>query len=394
MAAPGSKTSPVTRIVHPITRLIVGGAQENTLLTAEGLTRRGGWQVEVLCGPEVGPEGSLLDEARGRGLDVRVLPDLVRRISPRRDLVACLDLVGRVRGARVVHTHSSKAGLLGRVAARLAGVQVVVHTVHGWPFHEFMPAHTRALYVGLERLAARLCQALVVVSARDRDKGLAHGIGRPEQYVLIRSGIELERFGHPSVPRDRTRRDLGIPAQALVVGSVTRLSPQKAPLDLVRALACADRACPGAWYLIVGDGALRPQVEEALVQTGLRERTVLTGLRRDVPELLAACDVFALSSLWEGLPRVLPQAMASGLPVVCTRADGSAEAVREGVEGFLTRPGQPPELGARLADLMASADLRQRMGRAGRARAEEFGAQRMVAQLEDLYRRLLAATRR
>ncbi len=384
----------MTRIVHPITRLIVGGAQENTLLTAEGLTRRGGWQVEVLCGPEAGPEGSLLDEARERGLEVQVLPDLVRRISPWRDVSACLDLVRRVRGARVVHTHSSKAGLLGRIAARLARVDVVVHTVHGWPFHDFMPPRTRALYVGLERLAARLCRALVVVSARDRDKGLAWGIGRPEQYVVIRSGVELDRFGHPLVPSGATRRALGIPAQALVVGSVTRLSPQKAPLDLVRAFAHADSLCPGAWYVLVGDGALRPQVEQALQQVGLRQRTVLTGLRRDVPEIMAACDVFALSSLWEGLPRVLPQAMASGLPVVCTRADGSAEAVRDGVEGFLTTPARPQELGTRLADLMASADLRQRMGRAGQARAVEFGAQRMVEQLEELYRRLLAGARR
>lgn len=372
------------RVLHPITRLIVGGAQENTLLTARGL--RGRWEVEVLTGPQAGPEGSLLEEARRHGLRVRVLPQLVREIAPWSDLRALAALARTCRGFDVVHTHSSKAGLLGRLAGRLARVPAVVHTVHGWPFHERMSAGAHRLYVLAERLAARWCDALVVVTTRDRDKGLAHGIGRPDQYHLVRSGIELDRFGATSHLRLEVRRSLGIPEDALVVGSVTRLSEQKAPLDLVEAFR---RLQVPAWLVIVGDGALRPRVEEALRGT---ERAILTGLRRDIPELMSAFDVFALSSLWEGLPRVLPQAMACGLPIVCTAVDGSVEAVEDGRQGFLTAPGRPEELAARLDDLLRDPELRERMGRAGRERAPEFSAKRMVADLEALYLRLLSSS--
>lgn len=388
------KQSNVIKVLHPITRMIIGGAQENTMLTADYLLNRPNYanryHVEVVCGSQTGPEGSLIDETRSRGVPLTIMPELVREISPINDLAAIRKLTAMMRTGQydIVHTHSSKAGVIGRIAAQRAGVPIIVHTVHGWSFHERMSPLKRQMYVLLERLGARYSTAMIVVSPHDIVKGLAQGIGRQPDYVVIRSGIELDRFGHPTIPPQAMRQQLGIPAAALVVGSVTRLSPQKAPLDMVEAFGRIHASHPATWFLIVGDGSLRPEVEHRLAQLGIAGQTVLTGLRRDVPELMAAMDIFVLSSLWEGLPRVLPQAMATGLPIVCTAADGSAEAVSDGVNGFLTPPGQPHLLAASLIQLLDDAPGRTQFGHAGLERAPEFGAARMVDAIDALYREL------
>lgn len=386
---------PPIRVLHPITRLIIGGAQENTMLTADYLNHRpeynGRYAVSILSGPQTGPEGSLIEEVRARNIPLTIMPELLREVSPANDLKALLKMAKLMRNGRfhIVHTHSSKAGVLGRVAAKIARVPLIVHTVHGWSFHQQMSPRKLRFYVALEKIGDWCGHEAIVVAAQDREKGLAQGI-YAAHYPLIRSGIELDRFGHPQTPPVEMRRQLGIPADALVVGSVTRLSAQKAPLDLVDAFIPVANEIPAAWFVIVGDGSLRPEVESALQAGGIAGRTILTGLRRDVPELLAAFDVFALSSLWEGLPRVLPQAMASGLPIVCTAADGSAEAIEEGVNGFLVGKGETAVLAARLTQLLQDGELRRRMGENGRTRAPQFSAETMVQEIDALYQKLLA----
>jgi glycosyltransferase involved in cell wall biosynthesis len=290
---------------------------------------------------------------------------------------------------QIVHTHSSKAGVLGRVAAKMARVPVIVHTVHGWSFHQQLTPRKLRFYVALEKIGDWCGHAAILVAEQDRAKGLAQGI-RAADYVVIRSGIELDRFGHPQVAPAEMRQQLGIPSDALVVGSVTRLSPQKAPLDLIDAFGHIQRQFPHAWFVVVGDGPLRPDVEARIQQLGLGDRLILTGLRRDVPELMAAFDIFVLSSLWEGLPRVLPQAMATGLPIVCTAADGTAEAIEEGVNGFLVGKGETAVLAARVLQLLQDGELRRTMGENGRCRAPQFSAETMVQEIDTLYRRLLA----
>jgi glycosyltransferase involved in cell wall biosynthesis len=387
------------RVLHPITRLIIGGAQENTMLTAQLMNHadpyRGRYQVEVVSGPQTGPEGSLIEEVRARQVKLTIMPEMVRQISPANDGKALLNLRAMMRGAdgkpayEIVHTHSSKAGVLGRLAAKWVGVPVIVHTVHGWSFHDQMSPRKKALYVLLEKIGDRVGDAMIVVSPKDIDKGLTEGISRRRQYTLIRSGIEMDRFGKPQVSREEMRRQLGIPLDALVVGSVTRLSAQKAPLDLVATFGEVYRAHPDVYFVVVGDGPLRAEVEAALQAQGIAERTILTGLRRDVPELMATFDVFVLTSLWEGLPRVLPQAMATGLPIVCTRADGSAEAVTEGENGYLVERGNTTEMAERVLALLKDGDLRTRLGTEGRRRAPEFSVTTMVAEIDALYTRLL-----
>ena len=377
-------------VLHIITRLIIGGAQENTMLTADMLPRER-FAVDVLSGPQTGPEGSLIEEVCARGIPLTIEPTLVREINPLKDLRALLALYRHIRRGRyaIVHTHSSKAGILGRWAARLARVPLIVHTVHGWGFHDRQHILVRHCLIWLERLTAPITDRLIAVSPRNIETGLDAGIGRPEQYVTIRSGIELQRFMRSGVSRHLAREKLGIPDDAPVVGTVTRLSPQKAPLDTVRAMAIVAQELPEARFVLVGDGPLRRQVERLVGELGLRRRVILTGLRRDVPQLLSAFDVFILSSLWEGLPRVLPQAMAAGLPIVATDADGNAEAVVEGVNGYLVSRGDVASLAERVVRLLREPIQRSRMGQAGRERVMEFGARRMVQDIAALYEGLL-----
>ncbi len=387
-------------VLHIITRMIVGGAQETAMLIADYLNHEpdyaGQYRVEMICGPQTGTEGSLIEETRRRKIPLTILPQLRREISPLNDLKTVWKLRQMMRNTdgspryQIVHTHSSKAGVLGRWAAALAGIPIIIHTVHGWSFHDQMSPVARQIYVALEKFAARFSQTMIAVTANDIDKGLVQGIGRREDYCVIRSGVELDRFGHPQTPPAVIRQQLGIPADALVVGSVTRLSPQKAPLDLAASFSYIHKERPSTWFVIVGDGPLRPEVEASLAAAGIADRVILTGLRRDVPELLAAFDVFVLSSLWEGLPRVLPQAMATGLPIVATRADGSAEAVIDGENGFLVEPGRPEALAEKALVLLADEGLRGRMGRNGRVRAPQFGARKMVRDVNQLYQAFLA----
>lgn len=382
------------RVVHIITRLIIGGAQENTMLTAAMLDRSQ-FDVSIVSGPQTGPEGSLIEEVRARGIRLTIEDSLVRQISPVSDLSALVRLTAHMSRGRydIAHTHSSKAGILGRWAARLAGVRVVVHTVHGWGHHARQHPLSRATYIGLEKLTLPITDRLVAVSQLDVEKGLQAGIGQRDDYVVIRSGIELNRFGRSPAARAEIRSQLGIPGDAPVIGSVTRLSSQKAPLDFVRAAHLVLQDFPGAWFMIVGDGPLRPKVENLAADLGLSDRLVMTGLRRDVPELMAAFDIFCLTSLWEGLPRVLPQAMATSLPIVATAVDGSAEAVVDGLNGLLVPPADTQAIASAIISMLQAPEIAARMGSAGQMRAAQFGARTMVDEIGDLYRLLLGDQR-
>jgi len=375
------------RVLHPITRLIVGGAQENTLLTAELLDKEQ-FQAEVVCGSQTGTEGSLIEEARARGINLTVMPYLVRQISPAQDLRACYHLIQIMRHGKytIVHTHSSKAGILGRLAAHLARVPVIVHTVHGWSFHDYMSPLARIIYIWLERFSARISDALIVVTQKDIDKGLSVGIGNPDQYHLIRSAIPLDVFDPNKIKPSTLRQSLGIPIDAIVIGNVGRFSPQKNPLDWIRVAGQISKERSNVHFLIVGDGPLRGEVEAALKEVGISDRTILTGLRRDIPQLISAMDIFLLTSLWEGLPRVIPQAMSMGIPVVAYAADGTMDAIQDGVNGFLCPPGGVKQLANRCVELVNDAELRAKLGKSGsQFSRREFDLQRMINNIQDLY---------
>jgi glycosyltransferase involved in cell wall biosynthesis len=374
------------RVAHVITRMIVGGAQETVLLAA-ALADRSRFDPVIVTGPQTGSEGSLHEQARDRGVEVLIVPQLVRQVSPRADLavVPALTAAFQRLGADVVHTNSSKAGIVGRLAARRAGVGRVIHTVHGWPFHDQQRAPVSAMWKTLERRAAPLANLLVVVAETDRDKGLAAGIGRPEQYVTVRSGLELGRYGPDAAARRQVRAELGWSPEQLVVGAVNRLSPQKDPCTLVRAAAQALRHRRDARLLVVGDGPLRAEVEALVAELGIGDQVVLTGLRHDVPRLLTAMDVFVSASRWEGLPRTVLQAMATGVPVVATDADGVVDVVVDERTGLLASRSSPDLLGAAIVRLLDDSALAARLSAAAAERLPAFDATVMVRRLEELY---------
>lgn len=366
--------------------MIVGGAQETVLLAA-ALADLERFDPVVVTGPQTGSEGSLHGELAERGVRVIVLPELVRQVDPWAD-VASLGSLTRTfqqEDVDVVHTSSSKAGILGRLAARRARVPTVLHTIHGWPFHDRQAAPVSAVWRTLERRCAPLAHHLVVVAEADRVKGLAAGVGRPKQYVTVRSGLELERYGADPATRARVRASLGLEPSAFVIAAVNRLSPQKDPLGLVRGLCPVLKQDSASRLLIVGDGPLRADVKRLIAELGLGRQVMLTGLRSDVADLLTAADVFVSASLWEGLPRTVIQAMATDLPVVATAADGIVDIVNDEVTGLLVPRADAPAMAAAVRRLRDDLKLRVRVTTAAAARLPEFDATTMVRRLEKLY---------
>ncbi len=376
------------RILHLITRLELGGAQQNTLFCVERHDRER-FEVGLMAGA-----GGMLDEEAKKIPDaaVRIVPWLRHPVSPFRDFAALLRLRSHFKSSKIdlVHTHSSKAGILGRLAAALAGVPVILHTAHGWSFNDTQPAWQRRLYIALEKLAARFCRRLIVVSACDREKGLLLGVGRPEQYELLHSGIDAEIFRTPVNSRESVREALGFEPHHKVVGTIACLKPQKAPLDFVRAAAAAHAEDDSFRFFIAGDGELRPDLEALLAELGLQDVVQLLGWRRDVSDLLHAMDLFLLPSLFEGLPRSVLQAMAAGVPVVATAVDGTPEVIEDGVTGLLIPPGRPDVAARRAIEMLADDDLRGRcVTQARRRLSREFDIHQMVRDLDRLYVGLL-----
>jgi len=378
------------KVLHPITRLIIGGAQENTMLTAYHLDQNQ-WQVDVLSGIQTGSEGSIINEIHERNIPLYLEPSLVREIHPLKDIKALFRLVRFIKKNKynIVHTHSSKAGIIGRWAAWLAKVPVIVHTVHGWGHHDQQSSIVRNFYILLERLTLIITDQLIAVSKENIQKGLADGIGKSSDYSVIRSGIELNRFGYPSIPKNEIRHQLGIPSDATVIGTVIRLSPQKAPLDFIQAAAILASQMKNMYFVIVGDGPMREQVIRFAKEKNIVDRLILTGLRRDIPELMNSFDVFVLSSLWEGLPRVIPQAMASSVPVVATAIDGSAEIINHGKNGLLVPPAQPAAIANAVIQILSNELLSASIKKEALKTVNEYSAQKMVDHIESLYERFI-----
>lgn len=372
------------RVAHVITRLELGGAQRNTLHTVQHLDRS---RFEPLL---ITGEGGILDEeARRSDVPVHFLSSLVRPVAPVRDPTALLRLAALFRSVRpdIVHTHSSKAGILGRAAAYLARVPVIVHTVHGFGFHPRQARLKRWSFVAAERLISPLTTHFIVVSEANRQEGARRGLFSGSRVTLIRSGVDLARF-REATPAHEVLRAAGVPEGAPLVGMVGCLKPQKAPADFVAVAARVAARSPAAHFVLVGDGELRPVVEAAVRAAGLDDRFHLLGWRDDVDRLLKCFDVVAHTSHWEGLPRVFLEALAAGRPVVATGVDGAPDVVREGVNGYLVAVGDLDGMAARIAGLLADPAARERLGAAGLSTPREFEIREMVGAQERLYRRL------
>jgi len=377
------------KIVHIITRLIIGGAQENTLLSCEGQHDHG-HEVTLITGPAIGPEGSLMKRAQEYGYKVIVIDAMKRAIQPREDWKTYRTLVQTLQRIKpdIVHTHSSKAGIIGRWAARKAGVRGIVHTIHGLAFTASTSAAVNNVYKFLERRTAPISAKIVCVADSMRDQSLAENIGTFDQYVTVYSGMETSAFLNPPIDRATVRRELKLADEHVAVGTIARLFDLKGHDDL---LDIAPRLCerfPNLRWLWIGDGTLRPRFEARIKEMKLVDRFIFTGMvpPTKIPQLAGAMDILVHPSRREGLARALPQGQLAGKPVITYDIDGAKEGVLDGVSGFVLPPFEKNLLADKIALLLENPPMRQSMGEAGRAFAlSRFDTKVMVEGLEKVY---------
>ncbi len=386
------------KVVHVITRLIVGGAQENTLFTCEDQHRLFGDDVTLVAGPGRGPEGSLESRAQSGGYRVEIVPQLQRAIAPHRDWAAYRRIVRLLAALRpdVVHTHSSKAGILGRLAAHRLGIPAV-HTIHGASFHRGQSSIAHHMYRWLERRAARWCHRFISVCDAMTDQYVSAGVAPRERFVTIYSGMDVEPFLHPARPRHEVRSELGIHRDEIVVCKIGRLFHLKGHEYLIEAAPHIVRQVPRIRFLLVGDGILRRRFEQRIDQMGLQRHFVFTGLvpPERVPELIAASDIAVHTSVWEGLARVLPQALIAGKPVVSFDIDGAREVCLHERTGLLVPPMATDRLAAAIVRLARDPELRRRLGETGRERfTDRFRHETMTQQIREVYAQVLQSNSR
>lgn len=382
------------RIAHIITRLIIGGAQENTILNCQGLIQDYGDEVLLITGPGLGPEGSLEEDARRRGIPLQMIPALRRAIHPWRDAVAKRELRNALAEfcPDVVHTHSGKAGLLGRSVAWKLSVPAIVHTVHGAPFHAYQSRPARGFFRRCEIFAANRCHAIISVADAMTEQLVAAGVAPREKFTTIYSGMDVESFLDAEQHRQRVRQEFGFSDEHVVVGKIARLFHLKGHSDLITAAKMLADDHPQLRYLFVGDGILRQELESTIERAGLREKCCFTGLvpPNRIPELISATDFVVHASYREGLARVLPQALLVGRPVVSYDIDGAREVVVNDETGYLVAPHDACGLAAAVAKLADDAGLRRRLAATGRERCRErFDHHYRTRQIRDLYQSLL-----
>jgi glycosyltransferase involved in cell wall biosynthesis len=379
------------RVLHAITRLTLGGSSENTIASCVALDRAG-YDCTLAASFRESDASSLVD-ARRRGCRVVDLPALGREVAPLADLTALVQILRLIRRERpaIVHTHTSKAGFIGRLAAAIARVPAVIHQPHGHVFYGYYGPRRTAVFTALERQAARWTDRIITLTDRGATEHVAHGIGRADQYVAVPSGVPTAELRATVPARHEARARLGLEPDAFVVVGLGRLVPIKGFDLLVRALPAVVARIPSARVLLVGDGAERRHLEAIAAALGVTERLRLTGELMDVTTPLAAADVLAVPSRNEGMGRVIVEGMAIGIPVVATAVGGIPDVVTDGECGRLVEPNDIDALAAALIELGRDDALRRKLGEAGERRAEAFSAPVASAKLLAVYAALARA---
>ena len=383
------------RVLRVIARLNMGGPALHVAYLSAGLRERG-YETTLVAGEVSQGEESMGYVAEQLGVTVTDLPHLHREISPVRDVLATFRLARIMRTLRphILHTHTAKAGAIGRLAALLAGrarPPIVVHTFHGHVLRGYF-GHARTwIFRGLERVLARTADALVAVSPEVRDDLVALGVAPESKFTVIRLGIQLdERVAHEAAARRETRRQLGIVGDRLAIGWIGRMTGVKRTDDVLKAFKLLRDRGVDACLCLVGDGPDRDHVERLASDLGVVRDCLFTGYQEQIGAFFAAFDVFVLPSANEGTPVTAIEALASGCPVVATRVGGVPDVVRDGQDGFLVEPGAVDDLADRLARLAADPGLRARMGEAGKRRVvPRYGVGRLIDDVDALYRGLL-----
>lgn len=376
------------RVCHVITKPELGGAQLTTLNILSNLPRNK-YDISFITSPR----GLLSREfADLEGVSSHFSLFLVRHINPIADILAFIHifLIYRAQKYNIIHTHSSKAGILGRWAAKFAKIPCIIHTVHGWSFNGYQPAVVRSFFIFLERITAKFTTKIICVSKSDFETGLKYKIAPREKFVFIKYGIPLTTFKKPPTNRSEKRKELGIDNGDPVVGMISCLKPQKSPLDFIKACIRIYEKVPNINFLLVGDGSLKKRCKKTLARTPLNGRFVFTGWRRDISEILDILDVVVLTSKWEGMPVAIIEALCKGKPVVVTDTGGARELVRNGVTGYLTQPGSHEETADRVIKVLKDRRSSIEMGKnASASIGYSFDARNMISELDKLYGGLL-----
>ena len=365
-------------VLHIITRLDPGGSSENTLITVAGLDRS-----------RYRP--SLMTGRSGEGVASIIIPHLGRKIHPFNDLLAYGEIYRQIRNGRytLVHTHSSKAGILGRWAAWLAGVPIIVHTPHGHVFYGYYGRVPSYMFILLERLTARITDKIITLTEQGIREHVERRIAPREKFTSIHSGVELSRYTEPRPDPVIARKQLGLSPDWPVVGSVGRFGPVKGYDTFLEAAALLRARQPKVQFLLVGEGGEEVRLKRLAEQLRIEDRILFLGWQHDIPEILSALDLFVLPSRNEGMSRTLVQAMAMGKPIVATRVGGVPEVLGEGEAGLLVPPDDPVQLSQAIELLLTDGELARKLGEGGKRRAPAYSAERMVAEIESLYETLL-----
>jgi glycosyltransferase involved in cell wall biosynthesis len=377
------------KIAHIITRLIIGGAQENTILNCEDLINDYGDEVVLFVGPTAGPEGTLMSRSM-RTIPTVVLPHLIRNISPYHDVAAYWEIKRVLQQFRpdVVHTHSAKAGIIGRAVAWNLGIRVVVHSVHGAPFYPFQNYVVREFYKSCERWAARRCHTLISVADAMTDMMVSGRIAPKEQFVTVYSGMEVQPFIESEQHRISVRKQFGFSENHIVIGKIARLFRLKGHEFIIAAARSIIERIPEARFFFVGNGILTEYYRRVIHRLGLDGYFIFAGLVQPeaIPAMISAMDIVVHTSLREGLARVLPQALLAGKPVVSYDIDGAREVVLNGKTGFLIPPQSVSELSEAVIRLAENPRLCNEMGKTGRQLfSQQFDHHYMTQQIRKIY---------
>lgn len=375
------------KLLHIITHLPIGGAQDNTLLTLEKLDKNI-YDITLLCGNS----GKWISRAQSiPGIEIYFVNELIRKIHFIYDIIALIKIFFYIKKHKFtfVHTHSSKAGFSGRIAAKLAGVPFIIHTIHGFPFHDYMNPMKKNFYILLERFLAKLSSQLITVSKLNLKKAVRLKIAKQEKFINIYSGIVFENFDK-KINRQKKREALHIDSNTKVISLIGRLSRQKAPQYLLKAVPAIISQNSDVLFLLVGDGELKKTLIKLTRMLNIEDYVRFLGFRDDIPEILKITDIFVLTSLWEGLGRSLTEAMFMGKPVIATKVEGVPEIVRHEQTGLLITPKDYTEIAQSIIRLLENPKFAKQLGsKAHTLVSKNFSAENMVIAIDSLYKKML-----